>query len=288
MPPIKVVVSGAGNIKRQPELGVVSVRVLSRGPEQAAVSAEVRKAAQEIQAQVRQLAAPRHADYRAPSPAVDAAVTRWTSGSMTTRSFWQRSKPGDGEEGPRRRRRHNTFYGARTHVAMTSGYSSDSSQGERDEEGGQGEQGEQDQQRRTRVYEASVGLTATFRDFDSLSDFTTRLSVMPLASVRGVDWFLTPETQAQLRDEALRSSYRDALAKARAYAEAMDKKSAKPVEVRQVGNSFPRLMASGHAALYADMRVAGDDDDDTQEQHLTYQPEDVSYDVDCEVTFEVE
>ena len=265
MAPIKVVVSGAGNIKRQPELGVVSIRVRSRGAEQAAVSTEVRKAAQEIQAQVRQLAAPRHADYRAPSPAVDAAVTRWTSGSMTTRSYWERSK----DKG-----RHNTFYGAQTHVGMTSGYSSDSSQGERDKE-----------HQRTRVYEASVGLTATFRDFDSLSDFTTRMSVVPLASVRGVEWFLTPETQAQLREEALRSSYRDALAKARAYAEAMDQKSVKPVEVRQLSDQPPRLMAFGAAARYADMPVG---DDDNEEQHLTYQPEDVSYDVDCEVTFEVE
>ncbi|KAJ6442752.1 hypothetical protein O9K51_03927 [Purpureocillium lavendulum] len=270
MAPVKVVVSGSGNIKRQPELGVVTVRVRSTGPEQAAVSAEVRKTAQDVQAQVRQLAAPRHADYRAPSPAVDAAVTRWTSGSMTTRSYWEYHKGGKG--------RHETFYGAQTHVAMTSGYSSDSSQGDG---GGDGDK------RRTRVYEASVSLTATFRDFDALSDFTTRMSLVPLATVRDVEWYLTPETQAQLRDEALRSSYKDALAKARTYAEAMDKKSVKPVEVRQISDQPPRLMAYGGAgaARYADMPLG---DDDAEEQLLTYQPEDVSYDVDCEVTFEVE
>lgn len=258
MAPIKVVVSGSGNIKRQPELGVVSIRILSTGPDQAPVSAEVRSAAQDIQAQIRQLAAPQHADYRAPSPAVDAAVTRWSSGSVSTRSYWE-----DGDD---------NFYGARTHVGATSGYSSDSSRRGK-------------KKKRTKVYEASVGITATFRDFDSLSDFTTTMSMAPLASVRAVEWCLTDETQARLREDALKQSYKDALAKARAFAEAMDKESVKPVQVTQANDQPPRLMAMGAARYAAAPMGAGESG---EEQRLTYVPEDVSYDVDCEVTFEVE
>lgn len=258
MAPVRVAVSGTAQVKRRPEQGVVTVRVQATGPEQAAVSADVRRTVLEVQAQVRKLTAPRLVDG---SPS--AAVTHWASGALATRSYWEYREDG-----------HSSLYGAQTHLGITSGYSSDSSQHEK-------------RRRRVRVYEAEAAVTATFRDLDVLSDFTTAMSLVPLASVCGVEWQLTDETRARLRDDAVARSYRDALAKARAVADAMDRRAVRPVEVRLAADSPP--LARGLCMAPPAPAAGGPGEgEEAQELRLTYQPEDVAYDVDCDVTFDVE
>ncbi|CAM1511920.1 Fc.00g094330.m01.CDS01 [Cosmosporella sp. VM-42] len=234
MAPVKAIIGGTGNVKRQPELGVVVIRIQSTGPDQASVSAEVRDTVQDVQAKLRPLAAPQHGE------ASTAAITSWSSGSISTRSYYINVGVATG------------LFGSTT---------------------------ADPHQQKTKTFEASVIISATFQDFDKLSEFTMAMALVPLASVHGVNWILTDETKESLRSEAIKQSYNDALVKAKAFAEAMDRKSVKPVEINETRDRAPGLFG---AARYGAAVESG------AEERLSYVPEDVSYTVECEVTFEVE
>ncbi len=231
---VKVIVSGSGEIKRQPELGHVSIQVRSTGQDQARVSSEVRNTVKMVQDQLEPLAS--SSSDHDPNT---AAVKEWSSGLLSTYSYFEH--PG------------SNYHSVQPKSA------------------------------RTRIYEASVNVSATFADFTRLADFSTAMSLVPHAEVNAVSWVLTQETKQRLNSEVISLAYKDAWAKADAYATALGKTGVTPVEISQGDDTMYDF--GGAAPMMA--RAAGAPDGDGGER-LSCVPQDVSFSVTCKVTFQVE
>lgn len=231
---VKVVVSGRGEIKRQPELGLVNIQVRSTSQDQAKVSADVRNTVKMVHDQLEPLASS-SSDHDPNTP----AVKEWSSGLLSTYSYFEH--PG------------SNYHSVQPKSA------------------------------RTRVYEASVNISATFTDFTRLADFSTAMSLVPHAEVQDVSWLLTEETKQRLNSEAIGLAYKDASSKADAYATALGKTGVTPVEISQSDDTV--FGFGGAAPMMA--RAAGVPDDNGGER-LSCAPQDVSFYVNCSVTFQVE
>ncbi len=85
------------------------------------------------------------------------------------------------------------------------------------------------------VYYAGVDLTATFADASELSLWVTDVSAREGVEIGGVDWRLTPETRARVEREVAASAVAAAVARAEAYAAALNRTSVHPLEVADVG-----------------------------------------------------
>ena len=72
---VKIIVSGNGEIKRRPELGVINLRVHASGRDQARVSSDVRETVKTVQDQLKPLATPSN-NHDSSTP----AVKEWSSG----------------------------------------------------------------------------------------------------------------------------------------------------------------------------------------------------------------
>ncbi|MEU1616116.1 SIMPL domain-containing protein [Streptomyces sp. NPDC005722] len=86
---------------------------------------------------------------------------------------------------------------------------------------------------RVRAYHGSVRVGATLTDFTALGELTTRLADLELTRVDGPWWSLRPDSPAYA--EARRQAVRDAVQRARGYAEALGARLVALVELADEG-----------------------------------------------------
>ncbi|MEV7086492.1 SIMPL domain-containing protein [Streptomyces sp. NPDC093085] len=86
---------------------------------------------------------------------------------------------------------------------------------------------------RVRAYYGRVHLTVELADFTALGELTTRIADLDLASVSGPWWSLRPDSPA--RGTARRQAVREAVQRAREYAEALGARLDALVELADIG-----------------------------------------------------
>ncbi|MFC5800539.1 SIMPL domain-containing protein [Streptomyces formicae] len=90
---------------------------------------------------------------------------------------------------------------------------------------------------RVRAYHGRVHITAVLGDFTALGELTTRLADLELTRVDGPWWSLRPDSPAH--GEARRQAVREAVQRAREYAEALGARLAALVELADLGAEAP-------------------------------------------------
>ena len=85
------------------------------------------------------------------------------------------------------------------------------------------------------VHHASVELTATFTDVLALSDWLNEIAATEGLQVGTVEWQLTPETRARVEREVATDAVAVAVARARAYAGAIDRSAVEPLQIADLG-----------------------------------------------------
>ncbi|WP_217183660.1 SIMPL domain-containing protein [Streptomyces sp. AC495_CC817] len=101
------------------------------------------------------------------------------------------------------------------------------------------------------VYYASVDFTATFAEASELSVWVSDVSPWEGVEVGWVDWHLTPDTSARIEREVASAAVGVAVARARAYAEALGLTEVTPLEIADTG-----LISSGQPAPSPQMMKA--------------------------------
>lgn len=99
-----------------------------------------------------------------------------------------------------------------------------------------------------RAYHGRVHITAVLNDFTALGEFTTRVGDLDMTRVNGPWWALRPTSPAH--GEARRQAVREAVQRAREYADAVGAELAALVELADIGaeNAAPAAYArSGYA-----------------------------------------
>ncbi|MBT2366647.1 SIMPL domain-containing protein [Streptomyces sp. ISL-10] len=86
---------------------------------------------------------------------------------------------------------------------------------------------------RVRAYHGGVYITAELTDFTALGELTTRLADLELTRVSGPWWSLRPDSPAH--GEARREAVRDAVRRAREYAEALGSRLTALLELADIG-----------------------------------------------------
>ncbi|WNI25349.1 SIMPL domain-containing protein [Streptomyces sp. ITFR-16] len=97
-----------------------------------------------------------------------------------------------------------------------------------------------------RAYHGRVLITALLNDFTALGEFTTRAGDLDMTRIDGPWWSLRPESPAH--GEARRQAVREAVQRAREYAEAVGAQLAALVELADLGaeNAAPVAFARGY------------------------------------------
>ncbi|WP_351225474.1 SIMPL domain-containing protein [Streptomyces sp. NPDC002133] len=90
---------------------------------------------------------------------------------------------------------------------------------------------------RVRAYHGRVHITAALSDFTALGELTTRIADLELTRVDGPWWSLRPDSPAH--GEARRQAVREAVRRAREYAEALGARLAALVELADLGAEAP-------------------------------------------------
>ncbi|GGL84419.1 hypothetical protein GCM10010129_30180 [Streptomyces fumigatiscleroticus] len=90
---------------------------------------------------------------------------------------------------------------------------------------------------RVRTYHGTVRLTAELTDFTALGELTTRLADLDLTHVDGPHWALRPDSPAHR--EARQQAVREAVQRAREYAQALGTTLAALVELADIGADRP-------------------------------------------------
>ncbi|WP_306322245.1 MULTISPECIES: SIMPL domain-containing protein [unclassified Streptomyces] len=105
---------------------------------------------------------------------------------------------------------------------------------------------------RIRTYHGRVHITAHLTDFTALGELTTRLADLDLTSVEGPWWSLRPTSpvHAQARQQAVR----EAVKRAREYAEALDTTLAALIDIADIGADD--MATTDHAMPRGMMRAA--------------------------------
>lgn len=85
---------------------------------------------------------------------------------------------------------------------------------------------------RPRVYHAEVKISANFRNYTTLSEFTATLLCLSNIEILGIDWQLTAPTKKSLGSESRKLAMLDAVEKARDYAEVIGREVV-AVEVKE-------------------------------------------------------
>ncbi|MFS8203060.1 SIMPL domain-containing protein [Streptomyces sp. CWNU-52B] len=126
---------------------------------------------------------------------------------------------------------------------------------------------------RVRAYHGRVHITAELTDFTALGELTTRLADLDLTRVDGPWWVLRPDSPAHRR--ARQQAVREAVQRAREYAEALGTTLAALVELADIGaeNAQPYGVESRFAAMKTRGAAPGSDqppalDLEPQRQHV--------------------
>ncbi|MER6977549.1 SIMPL domain-containing protein [Streptomyces carpinensis] len=91
---------------------------------------------------------------------------------------------------------------------------------------------------RIRTYHGTVHLTAELTDFTALGELTTRLADLELTRVDGPWWTLRPDSPAHR--QARQQAVREAVQRAKEYAEALGTQLAALVEIADIGADNPQ------------------------------------------------
>ncbi|MFF9911059.1 SIMPL domain-containing protein [Streptomyces sp. NPDC013457] len=102
---------------------------------------------------------------------------------------------------------------------------------------------------RIRAYQGRVHLTVELTDFTALGELTTRLADLELTRVDGPWWALRPDSPSYA--EARRTAVREAVARARAYAEALGTSLAALLELSDTGLVAPQAAVGGMRMAFA-------------------------------------
>lgn len=94
---------------------------------------------------------------------------------------------------------------------------------------------------RIHAYHGRVHITAELTDFTALGELTTRLADLELTRVDGPWWVLRPNSPAYKR--ARQQAVREAVQRAREYAEALGTTLAALVELADIGAETPQLLS---------------------------------------------
>ncbi|MEV6649672.1 SIMPL domain-containing protein [Streptomyces sp. NPDC051219] len=97
---------------------------------------------------------------------------------------------------------------------------------------------------RIRAYHGRVHISAELNDFTALGELTTRIADLELTRIDGPWWALRPDSPAH--GEARRQAVREAVQRAREYAEALGSRLTALVELADLGaeNAVPMAMAA--------------------------------------------
>ncbi|MEU0243613.1 SIMPL domain-containing protein [Streptomyces sp. NPDC006235] len=106
---------------------------------------------------------------------------------------------------------------------------------------------------RVRTYHGTVHVTAELTDFTALGELTTRLADLELTRVDGPWWALRPDSPAHR--EARKKAVREAVQRAREYAEALGTTLAALVELADIGAenappAYPQAPGRARSAAY--------------------------------------
>ncbi|MFF7488043.1 SIMPL domain-containing protein [Streptomyces luteogriseus] len=107
---------------------------------------------------------------------------------------------------------------------------------------------------RVRTYHGSVRVTAELTDFTALGELTTRLADLDLTRVDGPWWALRPDSPAHR--EARKKAVREAVQRAREYAEALGTSLSALVELADIGAesappAYPQAPGRMRSAAFA-------------------------------------
>ncbi|MFG2403022.1 SIMPL domain-containing protein [Streptomyces brevispora] len=96
-----------------------------------------------------------------------------------------------------------------------------------------------------RAYHGHIHITAVLNDFTALGEFTTRVADLDMTRIDGPWWALRPDSPAH--GEARRQAVREAVQRAREYADAVGARLAALVELADLGaeNATPAMPAAG-------------------------------------------
>lgn len=125
---------------------------------------------------------------------------------------------------------------------------------------------------RIHAYHGRVHITAELTDFTALGELTTRLADLDLTSVDGPWWSLRPDSPAHKR--ARQKAVKEAVQRAREYAEALGTTLAALVELADIGAEAPQPVrpATPGGAMRARTAMGAEDtaalDLEPQRQHL--------------------
>ncbi|WP_327730213.1 SIMPL domain-containing protein [Streptomyces sp. NBC_00487] len=114
---------------------------------------------------------------------------------------------------------------------------------------------------RIQAYHGRVHITAELTDFTALGELTTRLADLDLTRVDGPWWSLRPDSPAHKR--ARQKAVKEAVQRAREYAEALGTTLAALVELADIGAEAPQPARPGApGGLMRSARAKGADDTD--------------------------
>ena len=107
------------------------------------------------------------------------------------------------------------------------------------------------------VYTAAVGFTIEFDEFDELARWIERAASLTGATIAGIHWSLTPETERAVTEEVRTLAVADAVARASTYARAIGLENVRVIALSDpgmldhdsivVGGMQPRMMKAGMA-----------------------------------------
>src|SRR5690606_17456053 len=104
----------------------------------------------------------------------------------------------------------------------------------------------------------SVDFTATFADISAMSEWVAEASGEDGVSVGHIDWHLTPQTEAEVEREVATQAVGVAVARARAYAEALGLHNITPLEIADRGLISAGVPVQAKAAMRAGAAFAMD------------------------------
>lgn len=84
----------------------------------------------------------------------------------------------------------------------------------------------------SRIYTATTSIEIHFRSFATLGTMVVQFSSIPFVSLQGISWKLTDEVQAELEEQARTDALRHAIARARNYAQVIDRNTVTPVKIQ--------------------------------------------------------
>jgi len=87
---------------------------------------------------------------------------------------------------------------------------------------------------------AQTKLDIRFRDFVKLGEMVVQLSATPFVHLQGINWKLTDEKQALLDEEVRLNALRQAIQRARAYAQVIGRETVTPVKIDDSEEHYPR------------------------------------------------